>query len=218
MHSKTVLWRILFVVLATFGGLAGCSFAPQRYMMIQDEALTLSKGDLEKSCLAFITPSTVTGQEENRQALALAFARVVQSKRPNLRVLTLPQTLGAVNKAGLAENYKQMYDEYRNTGIFRRTTLQQIADATGCRYLAQLNLATFQQSSDNRFGALGFRIVQTKQANIRQFLQIWDAQEGTIAWEGSQEYKYTDETVTERSVTFKTVIEETAQAMIDKLP
>ena len=198
--------------------LAACGLPTQRHESLQEDVLSLKKGDLEASGLAFLTPSTVTGQEEDRQALALVFSHAVQRQRPQLKCLTLPQTLGAINRAGLADEYRQMYDEYRVSGIFRRTSLQRIGKATGVRYFAQLKLADFRQRSDQRFGALGFRVIQTQQASIRLFVQIWDVQDGSIAWEASREFTYADETFSEQAVTFKTVVEEAAKGLIAKLP
>lgn len=217
LYSPT-RWGTWMLAASLTVSLAGCNFAPQRHFALQDNSISLTKGELETHGLAFLTPSTVTGQEEDRQALALTFSSVLAKQRPQIRIMTLPRTLGAVNRAGLSEQYRQMYDEYRNTGIFRKETLRQISQVAGSRYLAQLKLSDFRQNTQERFGAVGLRILQTQIANVRIFLQIWDAQEGTIAWEATQEFKYSDETVTERSITFKTVVEEAAQHMIERLP
>lgn len=168
--------------------------------------------------LAFITPSTVTGQEEDKQALALTFAEVLVAERPAVRCVTLPETLGAINRAGLAEEYKVMYEDYRDTGIFKRDILRKVGEATGTRYLVQLKLAGFVQGSQNRWGFLGIRMLDTKYASIRLFLQIWDSEDGTIAWEGNEELNYAFDTSRERAVTFKTVVETTARNLIAHLP
>ena len=76
--------------------------------------ISLKQGELEAHGLAFITPSTVTGQEEDKQALAFIFADVIKEVRPDILVTSLPQTLSAINKAGIAEDYKQMYVDYRD--------------------------------------------------------------------------------------------------------
>ena len=36
--------------------------------------------------------------------------------------------------------------------------------------------------------------MQTKQANIRIFFQIWDSKDGSIAWEGTEEMNYSWDT------------------------
>ena len=197
--------------------LAGCA-STQIYPTSQVQRISLSPGELEAGGVAFITPSTVTGQEQETQAVALAFAEVLKQERPALRVLTLAETLGAINRAGLADAYKHMYNDYRDTGLFSGTVLRQIAGATGARYLAQLKLQGFEQGSRDRFGILGIRIVETKYAHIRLFLQIWDSRESTIAWEGMQEMRHSHDTVTEEPVMLRTVLERTARDLIARLP
>jgi hypothetical protein len=204
--------------LVTLTLLAGCSMAPQIYPTLQDQVISLNKGDLEASGLAFITPSTVTGQEQEKEAVAFTFADVLKIERPALKVVTLAETLGAVNKAGLAESYKRMYEDYRDTGLFTAETLRRIAAATGVRYLAQLKLQGFSQGAKGRFGFLGLRIVETQYADVRLFLQIWDTRDGTIAWEAMQELRIAHETITEEPVMLRKLIEHSARDLIARLP
>ncbi|MGH8702923.1 MAG: hypothetical protein ACREVR_17350 [Burkholderiales bacterium] len=197
--------------------LAGCH-GTQVYPSLQLQLISLRPGDLEASGIAFITPSTVTGQEQEKQAVALTFADVIKRERQGLRVVTLAETLGAINKAGLADAYKRMYDEYRDTGLLSRDVLQQVGAATGTRYLAQLKLQGFEQGAKERWGFLGFRIVETQYAHVRLFFQIWDSRDGTIAWEAMQEMRISQETTSEEPVMLRTVLERTAHDLIAKLP
>ena len=197
--------------------LAGCA-STQIYPTLQEQRISLSPGDLEAGGVAFITPSTVTGQEQETQAVALTFAQVLKAERPSLRVITLAETLGAVNRAGLAEAYKQMYNDYRDTGLFSGDVLRKVGGATGARYAVQLKLQGFEQGSRDRFGLLGIRIVETKYAHIRLFLQVWDSRDSTIAWEGMQEMRHSHDTVTEEPIMQRTVLERTARDLIARLP
>jgi hypothetical protein len=198
--------------------LAGCQGGMQVYPNLQQQLISLRPGDLEASGIAFLTPSTVTGQEQEKQAVALTFADVLKRDRQKLRVVTLAETLGAVNKAGLADAYKRMYDDYRDTGLLSRDVLRQLSTATGARYLAQLKLQGFGQGSKDRFGVFGLRIVQTQYGHVRLFLQIWDSTDGSIAWEGMQEMRISQETTTEEPVMQHTVLEHTARDIVAKLP
>jgi hypothetical protein len=197
--------------------LGGC-FGTQIFPTLQEYRISLREGDLEAAGVAFITPSAATGQEEEKQAVALTFADVLKQDRPRIRVVTLAEALGAINKAGLAESYKRMYDDYRYTGLFERETLHKLGSVTGTRYIAQLKLQRFGQGEKERFGALGFRIVETRYASIRLFFQIWDSKDGSIAWEGVQETHYARDTFSEKAVTLHTVMEHTARSIIAKLP
>ena len=197
---------------------AGCGTAPQIYSKVSHQSIALQAGDLEAHGLAFITPSTVTGQEEEKQAVALTFAEVLIRKRPDIRCLPLSQTLSAVNRAGFAEEYQRMFNEYRDTGIFDRDTLRKISELTGTQYLAQLKLQGFSQGATERLGVFGLRIMETKFATLRLFFQIWNAAEGTIVWEGIQELNYSVESIDERTVTLQTVIEKAAENLVGRLP
>jgi hypothetical protein len=146
--------------------------------------------------------------------MALTFAEVLREKRSDIHVVTLPETLGAVNRADLLDDYKAMYDDYADTGIFKKTSLQQISKATGARYLAQLKLAAFHQGSSTRFGVFGLRLFETKRANLRIFLQIWDGREGVIAWEGYEEMFFANDTYSEQGVMFYDVTRAIAEHML----
>ena len=195
--------------------LAGCS---QTYPTLQQHQIALRPGDLEASGIAFLTPSTVTGQEQEKQAVAFVFADTAKRERQELRVVTLAETLGAINRAGLADDYKRMYDDYRDTGLLSREVLRRVGAATGARYLVQLKLQGFGQGSKERFGIFGLRIVETQYAHVRLFFQIWDSSDGSVAWEAMQEMRVSHETVTEEPVMQRAVLERTAHDLITKLP
>jgi hypothetical protein len=145
--------------------------------------------------------------------VALTFADVLKSERPALKVSTLAQTLGAVNKAGIADQYKRMYEEYRDTGLFSAETLRRVGAATGSRYVAQIKLQGFNQSSKNRLGLFGLRLVETQYADVRLFFQIWDSRDGSM-----QELRIARESTTEEPVMLRAVIEYSARELISKLP
>lgn len=210
------VWWLMAAFLA-INLLSGCS-VDQVHSTAHHSTVTLESGDLETYGVAFITPSTVTGQEEDKQTLAFIFAEVINQESPDIKVVPLAQTLSAINKAGLADNYKAMYIDYGDTGIFRQDILEKVGKATGVRYLAQLQLSDFSQESRGRFSAFGVRLLQTKEANIRVFLQIWDSVDGSIAWEGTEEVTYAWESGSAEPVTFRVIVEETAQNLISLLP
>ena len=118
------LHRFLVAAALLLAAMGACS-GPQIYSTSQHQAVSLKKGELQQGGVAFITPSTVTGQEEDKQALALAVASVMSEQLSGVRCVPLAETLGMVNRAGLAADYKKMYDEYRDTGIFTRETLKE---------------------------------------------------------------------------------------------
>ena len=49
-------------------------------------------------------------------------------------------------------------------------------------------------------------------------LQIWDAQRGSIAWEGLQELRIAIDTTSEEPVTLRELLERTAHDLVARLP
>jgi hypothetical protein len=198
--------------------LTGCSITPQFHATTQVRAINLESQSLRTSGIAFITPTSVTGQEEDKQALAFAFTETLKLARPDLRIVPLPETLGAINSAGFAGEYKQMFEDSRLTGIFNRDTLRKVSHATGVRYLAQLKLGGFRQGLQERWGLLGIRMVETQSTSLRLYLQIWDSENGTIVWEGAQEITASIDTLRNAPISFKVAVEESAKDIIERLP
>jgi ABC-type uncharacterized transport system auxiliary subunit len=210
------LARVL-LVLCLAGLLSACGIN-QNYSSAQHNVIALTADELRTQGVAFISPSTITGQEEDKQVLAFVFANTLARERPDISVKPLSETLGAINRAGLASEYNRMFEDYRETGIFNRSSLSRIGAAAQARYLVQLNLANFRQESRGRFSMLGFRVYQTSHANIRLFIQIWDSSNGSIVWEGVEELNLAQETSKEKTITFTSVVEASAHNLIALLP
>lgn len=198
--------------------ITGCSASPQVQRSLRYEAVTLQLGDLERDGLAFITPSSVTGQEQDRQGVAFLFAQVLEEERPEIPVATLADTLGQINQSGLQAEYKDMFEFYDVTGILPGDTLAKISDVTGKRYVAMLKLASYEKDSSGRLRIVGIRFLTTKSATLRLFYQIWDSETGGIAWEANQEMTVAYDTVAEVVVTFETMVQYIARDVIARLP
>lgn len=204
-----------FIVMLS---LSGCAITNQLHSTTQALTINLEPQILNATGLSFITPTSVTGQEEDKQALALAFTDALKQARPDLRIVSLPETLGAINRAGLASEYRQMLEDYRITGILSRDTLQKVSHVTNVRYIAHLKLGGFRQESKGRWGALGIRMLETKTTYLRLYLQIWDGENGSVAWEGAQELTSAYETLQENPISFKTAVEQSANELLARLP
>lgn len=204
----------LFVLLL---GATGCALE-RSYIQSENASITLEEGQLEKHGLGFLTPATVTGQEQDIQTVGLIFSRVFEARRPAVPLVTLPEMLGEINRADLADDYRAMLAHHRDTGIFPRRFLTSLQAVSGARYLAQIKLADFRQSSESRWSIFGFRALETKRASLRIFLQIWDAERGEIAWEGMEEVSYADDTATETQISLQMAVRTAAERMIGTMP
>jgi len=196
----------------------GCSATNQMNFKTERTSISLGPDDLAKYGIGFLTPSAATGREADKQPLAMSFALQLQEMRPEIRVIPLPAVLTAVNAADLDAEYKQMYRDYLETGILEGSILQDVSEVAEVRYLVQLSLSSFSQRSTGRWGFLGLRILHTEIATLRVFTQIWDAQEGAIAWEGFTEMSMAYDTTKERPVAFAKAAEVAAEKLFCCLP
>ena len=214
--ARQSLIHMVVLLLLLFA--AGCASMDQFRYDTEHESLSLQAGDLAAGGIGFLTPAAATGREADKQALALSFAKKLQLMYPQIRVVALPHVLSAVNAADLDEQYKQMYRDYLETSILEGSILRSIGEVSEVRYFAQLSLASFKQSRKTRFGFLGLRVSQTESANIRTFVQIWDAHNASVAWEGFVEFNFSYETSAEAPVTFQDVAELAAEQLFSELP
>ncbi len=210
--------RTPIIFLLAVLGLAACESSLQVYSNPKHDTLQLAQADLREGGLAFLTPSTVTGQEEDKQTLAYVFASTLQSERPDIKFIPLSRTISAVNRAGLADAYRKMYADYRDTGVFEADMMRRVAQAAGVRFLGQLKLARMEQNSRGRFGVLGLNLLNTQYANMRVFFQVWDSRDGAIVWEGIDEVTLAMDTGKELPMSFQLVAEQAAKNLVQRLP
>lgn len=194
----------------------GCS--TQFRSNIEHNVHLLEKVPLVQQGLTFITPTTITGMEQDKQYLALTFSHALKKARPELRISDLSKTLGMINQANLEDEYQKMYEDYNETGIFNKSTLKKIGSLTNSRYICQLKLSYFKSKAQGRWSILGLTVYDTESANLRLFVQIWDATTGIIVWEAAQELTYAYDTTSEDPVTFSNMIHLAAKDIAKALP
>lgn len=210
--------RLLLVAGLALFQVAGCAVGNQIVPSTTHRLYSLPADSWRSKGVALLTPSVVTGQEQDRQPLALIAAETLSETVPGLKLVTLAETVGAVNAAGLAESYRRMYEDYAVTGLFRRDVLLAISRATGARYLAQFKLAGFTRDTRERWSIFGFRVFQTLNANIRIYVQFWDGETGTIAWEAMTELSHSYDSVAEQPVAFRVAASESLRQLVRVLP
>ena len=208
----------IYLILAFFAVMMTGCITNQINPSGRSENVSLKAEDLQKHGMSLITPTTASGKEEDKQAVALVFAGMLREKHPEIPLMTLTETLGRINSNGLEERYQKMYRDYYDTGIFDRETLSEIGIITGTRYISQLKLAALNQQSNSRLSVLGLRLIKTQESSIRMFMTIWDSADGTIAWEGMQELSYAYDTISEKPVSFRQAVEEASVEIIRRLP
>jgi hypothetical protein len=212
----TPLMTAICLILAIMTN--SCAIGHQVDFKSEHASISLGPYDLEHFGIGFLTPSAATGREGDKQALAMSFSLKLQEMRPGITVMPLPHVLSAMNAADLDVEYKQMYRDYLETGILEGSILKWISDVVGVRYFAQLSLSSFGQNSKGRFGLFGLKLSHTSSANLRVFVQIWDAHNAKIAWEGFTEMNYAYDTSAEKPVSFAYISQIAAQQLFSELP
>ena len=196
---------------------SGCSNPGPTRSASKVSAPLLAPGLLAEHGLAFLTPTAASTREEDRHALALVFASAFSEIRPEVRVVPLAQTLGAVNRVGMLRQYQRMYEGYAAAGVLERETLAKLRGVTGARYFCLLQLGEFSQPTPAT-QVFPFPARGGPPAHIRLFVQIWDSVDGTVAWEGINEISYPGPGGNAGSVNFSVVVERAARDLIAKLP
>jgi hypothetical protein len=196
--------------------ITGCAATNQINEEIQFRQLVDGRALFGENGIGVLTPSAPTGQEADRQALGDALGDVLE-QNTDARVVTLPAMLSAINRAALTRPYSSMFTEYERTGLLERNVLEQIGEAADVRYVAKLNLGNFEQATAGRAKILGVRFLDTRTANIRVHLEIWDTRTGGIVWQGNEELTFAQEGVKEKPVTFQQVARLASDHLIAKV-
>jgi hypothetical protein len=168
--------------------------------------------------MVVLMPAAADDQNADRQPLAVAFAQSLHKLRPDLEATPLDSALSAINAAGLTDSYAQLYTTYRNTGGFDSHALQQIAQATGGRYLVQLRLESLKNSQGTGPLALvGVKRKETLDAHV--VAQIWDGTDGQLLWQAASEDRRTKRSLfVPRSVQFSDVAGPATEQLVKQLP
>lgn len=164
---------------------------------------SLTYASLEDHGIGVLTPSIVTGRETDKQIIGEVLSDVLEASIDMTNVVPLALLLNRVNVAGLAETYAASLAMYDASGIIPRSSIGQLGEAAGARYLAKLSLANFEQSQVERFGVAGIRVLTTNRTRIRLFLEVWDSQSGQIVWYANEELNIASERATEEDLTVR---------------
>jgi hypothetical protein len=196
--------------------LSACAGVHQPDPAPRISAPLLAPSMLEGHGLALLTPTGGIAHSEDRQALALVFAEKFAAMRPEVRLVPLAQTLSAVNRAGLTPSYQKMYETYAATGVMDREVLARLRGVCGARYFGMLQLAEFRRAPEGSSIQLSVGQRPGDGMRIRVFLQVWDSIDGTIAWEGLNEFSHP--ATNGNDSTFSTIMERVAGTLIARMP
>jgi hypothetical protein len=134
--------------------------------------------------LGVIAPAGIQGLSPT---VAYALTTTLSQTAPPIRVVPMPETLNRLADNNLSVEYGELIAGFVRTGTLERERLKRIGAALGSRYVMQPGLAEFSQNLFDKFELWGIKIVRTRIATVRLWLQIWEAPTGHLLWETTGE-------------------------------
>ncbi len=162
---------------------------------------------LEGKQLAILDAVVGMGLEGYRHQVSQSLFRALTEAERSFHVISPQETKSQLNREGLAKAVSAMAQDYTQSGILDRETLNHIAETLGCQYVIQPSMAEFQQTLISRLRFFGLRVFQTRITNLRLSLQLWDARTGEIVWESSGEGTMAGEDVRDVLIPFGDIAE-----------
>jgi hypothetical protein len=208
---------LIFAVGLIILGLIGCAGPFRQAQFTVDESFRAPDLHLEGSRVGFIMLSP-SQRLEDRSIVMDLLGKLFQEKRGDIEVLLPSQSLSLINQAGIAKEYNEAVKDYQTSGILDRRMITKVGEVLNVRYLLHLSLIGFDQYASTRFSVLGLRAIDSQSAKMRLFVQILEADRGTIVWEASGEGIITREEFRARPITFHEIAQLACQRLVEKLP
>ncbi|HEY7532539.1 MAG TPA: hypothetical protein VH681_07100 [Nitrospiraceae bacterium] len=178
--SYCVIWISIFALPGCLGSIYGwqvrttsTAFSPSY------DPVTLGQEPV-----AILGALTMAGLRGNELGLDYLLGEVLHKVAPQMRVIDSRQSLSQINQLGLAAEYTQMRADAEQSHVLNRDSLKKIGTALGARYVFQPRLASFTQIMTDRwtFPGFGVLLMQTRSADLRVSLQLWDTKTGALLW------------------------------------
>lgn len=132
-----------------------------------------------------ILPTIGESQLAYKSIVGAILTDTLRELRKEILITPPDQTMSLINENNLTEVYSTLMKEYRETGILRRGPSIKISELTESRYLMLPVLVEHETHRDTRLSFFGLRVAETREADLRLFLQIWDAYTGELVWQGT---------------------------------
>ena len=139
---------------------------------------------LEQEPVAILGALAMAGLHGNEMPLDHLLGEVLSKVAPHIHVISSKHSMSQINQQGLAVEYTRMRVDAELSYVLDRESLRKIGSAIGARYVFQPRLAAFVQAMTDRwtFPGLGVLLMQTRSADLRVSLQLWDVNTGELLW------------------------------------
>jgi hypothetical protein len=137
--------------------------------------------------VATLGPAVAPGLQGMSPTVSYALATALSKAEPPIRTMPMAEMLNRLSDQGLGGEYSEVLAAAGRGGILDRDRLRRIGAALGSRYVLQPGLAEFSQTLVDKFEFAGLKMLRTRMAALRLWLQLWDAQSGHLLWESTGE-------------------------------
>jgi hypothetical protein len=157
---------------------------------------------LQEEPVVLFTAVTVPGLRGNEVTLPYFLQEILRKVTPQWKVISPQEMVARLNREGLAAEYMRMKEDYEQSNLFDRGSLNRIGTRIGARYAFQIRLAAFTQTMTDRWKipAFDIRVAQTRSSDMRVVLQLWDTKTGELVWDSAAETSMQNEAVSQDPV------------------
>jgi hypothetical protein len=166
--------------------------------------------------VALFPAVTAPGLRGNEVTLPYFLGDILHKIAPQWQVVSPQETVTRINREGLAAQYIRLKEDYEQSNIFDRDSMNKIGAGVRAPYIFQIRLAAFTQSMTDRWKvpALDIRISQTRSSDMRLVLQLWDTKAGELVWASAAETSMQNEAVSQDPVYFEDIARATLGSMM----
>jgi len=132
-----------------------------------------------------ILPTIGESQAAYKAIVGAILVDTLQELRKEIPITPPDQVISLVNAMDKTEIYSEIMKEYLAIGILRKGPAAKIGQLTKCRYLMLPVLVEHETHRDTRLSFFGLKVAETREADLRLFLQIWDSTTGELVWQGT---------------------------------
>ena len=137
--------------------------------------------------VATLGPAAAPGLQGMSPTVSYALATALAQAAPPIQTVPMAEMMNRLTDRGLGGEYADVLAVAARGGIPDRDRLRRIGAALGSRYVLQPGVAEFSQTLLDKFEFAGLKMVRTRMAGLRLWLQLWDAQTGHLLWESTGE-------------------------------
>jgi hypothetical protein len=179
--------RARFAILAFVAAACTPLYLSDSYVTSTPRSQHLSVSKLTSQRVGVLGVVAPPGLQGLGLSVSNALVDALGRAQPPIRAIPVIDTISIINEQGLAQNYVNLLSEYGPKGILELQGLRQIGSALGSRYVFLPGLGEFTQTIVDKFEAMGLKLVRSRVTTLRLWLQLWDAQTGSILWESAGE-------------------------------